>query len=174
MPIKVGINGFGRIGRCLLRAGLETKDINFVAVNDLTDAKTLAHLLKYDSLFGTLKENVRFESNAIFVGNREIKLLSGKDPGALDWSSYGTEIVVESTGQFTEGSEAREHIRGSVRKVIITAPAKHEDITLVLGVNESSYDPFRHSVISNASCTTNCLAPLVKVLHENFQTKKPG
>ncbi|MFZ0592778.1 MAG: type I glyceraldehyde-3-phosphate dehydrogenase [Bryobacteraceae bacterium] len=172
MPIKVGINGFGRIGRCLLRAGLETKDINFVAVNDLTDAKTLAHLLKYDSLFGTLKENVRFESNAIFVGNREIKLLSGKDPGALDWSSYGTEIVVESTGQFTEGSEAREHIRGSVRKVIITAPAKHEDITLVLGVNESSYDPFRHSVISNASCTTNCLAPLVKVLHENFQIQK--
>ncbi len=174
MAIKVGINGFGRIGRCLLRASLEREDIEFVAVNDLTDAKTLAHLLKYDSLFGPLKENVKFESNAIVVGNREIKLLSGKEPDALDWNSYGTEIVVESTGQFTEGSDARKHIRGSVKKVIITAPAKHEDITLVLGVNESSYDPLKHSVISNASCTTNCLAPLVKVLHENFQSKRPG
>ncbi|HEY7304867.1 MAG TPA: type I glyceraldehyde-3-phosphate dehydrogenase [Bryobacteraceae bacterium] len=172
MVIKVGINGFGRIGRCLLRASLGRNGIDFVAVNDLTDARTLAHLLKYDSLFGTLQENVRFESNAIIVGDRAIRLLSGRDPEALDWSSCGAEIVVESTGQFTEAAAARKHMRGSVRKVIITAPAKHEDITLVLGVNESSYDPSKHAVISNASCTTNCLAPLVKVLHENFQIQK--
>ena len=172
MAIKVGINGFGRIGRCLLRTGLGRDDIDFVAVNDLTDVRTLAHLLKYDSLFGTLKEDVRFESNAIIVGGHKIQLLSGRDPEALDWSSFGVEIVVESTGQFTEAEAARKHIRGTVKKVIITAPAKHEDVTLVLGVNESSYDPSKHAVISNASCTTNCLAPVVKVLHENFQSQK--
>lgn len=172
MAIKVGINGFGRIGRCLLRTSLSCEDIDFVAVNDLTDVRTLAHLLKYDSVFGTLKENIRVESNVIIVGDHKIPLLSGENPGALDWSSSGVEIVVESTGQFTEAEDARKHIRGTVKKVIITAPAKHEDVTLVLGVNESSYDPSKHAVISNASCTTNCLAPLAKVLHENFQIQK--
>jgi glyceraldehyde 3-phosphate dehydrogenase len=172
MVVKVGINGFGRIGRCLLRASLGREDIDIVAVNDLTDARTLAHLLKYDSLFGTLKGDVRSEPNAIIVGDRKIRLLSGRDPGTPDWSSSGAEIVVEATGQFTEAAAARKHIRGTVKKVIITAPAKHEDITLVLGVNEPSYDPARHSVISNASCTTNCLVPLVKVLHENLRIQK--
>lgn len=172
MAIKVGINGFGRVGRCLLRASLGCNDIDFVAVNDLTDARTLAHLLKYDSLFGTLKEDVRFESSAIMVGDCTIRFLSGKDPEMLDWSSQGAEIIVESTGQFTDAAEARKHIRGTVKRVIITAPAKHEDITVVLGVNESSYDPSKHTVISNASCTTNCLAPLAKVLHDNFQIQK--
>jgi glyceraldehyde 3-phosphate dehydrogenase len=172
MAVRIGINGFGRIGRCLVRASMGRGDIDFVAVNDLADARTLAHLLKYDSLFGTLKEDVRAESNAIIVGDHEIQLLSGRDPEALDWSSSGTEIVIESTGQFADAEAARKHIRGTVKKVIITAPAKHEDITLVLGVNDGSYDPTKHSVVSNASCTTNCLAPLVKVLHENFQIQK--
>ncbi|HEY7303794.1 MAG TPA: glyceraldehyde 3-phosphate dehydrogenase NAD-binding domain-containing protein [Bryobacteraceae bacterium] len=139
MAAKVGINGFGRIGRCFLRASLGREDIDFIAVNDLTDARTLAHLLEDDSIFGTLKENVRSEQNAIIAGDRKIRLLSGRDPEALDWSSSGAEIVVESTGQFTDATAARKHIRGTVEKVI-TAPAKHDDITLVLGVNEASYD----------------------------------
>lgn len=172
MAIKVGINGFGRIGRCLVRACLGSPEIEFVAVNDLTDTKTLAYLLKYDSLFGTLREPITVEPDAILVGRHRMRVFSEKDPRAIDWTSCGAEIVVESTGAFTDGEAARKHIRGSVKKVIITAPAKHEDITIVLGVNESMYDPKKHAVISNASCTTNCLAPLVRVLHENFHIEK--
>jgi glyceraldehyde 3-phosphate dehydrogenase (phosphorylating) len=172
MGIKVGINGFGRIGRCLVRARLTDEAIDFVAVNDLTDPKTLAHLLKYDSLFGTLRENIAVESDAITIGRHRMRVFSERDSEKIDWTSCGAEIVVEATGQFTDGDVARKHIRGSVKKVIITAPAKHEDLTIVLGVNEAAYNPAKHSVISNASCTTNCLAPLVKVLHDHFHIEK--
>jgi glyceraldehyde 3-phosphate dehydrogenase len=172
MAIKVGINGFGRIGRSLLRTCLGSSDIEFVAINDLTDTKTLAYLLKYDSLFGTLQEPITVEPGAIVVGSHRIRIFSEKDPRAIDWTSCGAGIVVEATGAFTDGEAARKHISGSVKKVIITAPAKHEDITIVLGVNEGMYDPEKHAVISNASCTTNCLAPLVRVLHENFHIEK--
>lgn len=172
MAIKVGINGFGRIGRCLVRACAGCEDIEFVAINDLTDTKTLAHLLKYDSLFGTFKEPITVEPNAIAIGRHRMRVFSEKDPDAIDWTSCGAEIVVESTGAFTDGEAARKHIGGNVKRVIITAPAKHEDITIVLGVNETMYDPAMHTVISNASCTTNCLAPVVRVLHENFNIEK--
>jgi glyceraldehyde 3-phosphate dehydrogenase len=172
MAVKVGINGFGRIGRCLVRACLVGEDIDFVAVNDLTDPKTLAHLLKYDSLFGTMREKIAVEPDAIIVGRHRMRVFSDRDPQAIDWTSCGAEIVIEATGQFTDGNAARKHIHGSVKKVIITAPAKHEDVTIVLGVNEGAYEPTKHSVISNASCTTNCLAPLVKVLHDNFHIEK--
>ena len=172
MAIRVGINGFGRIGRCLVRVCLGCEDVEFLAVNDLTDTKTLAHLLKYDSLFGILKEPITIERDAIIVGRRRMRVFSEKDPQAIDWTSCGAQIVIESTGAFTDGEAARKHIRGSVKKVIITAPAKREDITVVLGVNEKMYDPNRHAVISNASCTTNCLAPLVRVLHENLRIEK--
>jgi glyceraldehyde 3-phosphate dehydrogenase len=172
MAVKVGINGFGRIGRNVVRAGLNNPEIDFVAVNDLTDTKTLAHLVKYDSVLGQLHEPVKAEADAICVGNRRIKVFAIKDPAELDWTSVGAQIVVESTGRFTDAKDASKHLRGSVKKVIISAPAKNEDITIVLGVNEKMYDPKKHNVISNASCTTNCLAPLAKVIYEKFGIRK--
>src|SRR6185437_6830353 len=159
MPVKVGINGFGRIGRNVVRAALHNPEIEFVAVNDLTDTKTLAHLTKYDSVLGPLPEQVRVEGDCIVIGSREIKVFAIKDPAEIDWSSVGAEIVIESTGRFTDAKDASKHLRGTVKKVIISAPAKNEDITIVLGVNEGAYDPAKHNIISNASCTTNCLAP---------------
>jgi glyceraldehyde 3-phosphate dehydrogenase len=172
MSIKVGINGFGRIGRNVVRAGLNHPEIEFVAANDLTDVKTLSHLLKYDSILGQLKQDVRMEGDQIHVGKHKIKIFATKDPSEIDWPSLGVQVVVESTGRFTDGPQAGKHLRGTVKKVIISAPAKSEDITVVLGVNEDMYDPARHHVISNASCTTNCLAPVVKVLHEKFGVVK--
>src|SRR5205814_1023808 len=166
MAVKVGINGFGRIGRNVIRAGLHRKDVEFVAVNDLTDTKTLAHLLKYDSILGQLHEEISSDADAITIGDRKIKVFATKDPAELDWASVGAQIVVESTGRFTDAKDASKHLRGTVKKVIISAPAKNEDVTLVLGVNDGAYDPARHKIISNASCTTNCLAPVVKVLHD--------
>ncbi|HXE62517.1 MAG TPA: type I glyceraldehyde-3-phosphate dehydrogenase [Bryobacteraceae bacterium] len=172
MAVKVGINGFGRIGRNVVRAGMNNPNIEFVAVNDLTDVKTLAHLTKYDSLLGPMPEPVSVDGDTIVIGNRRIKVFAEKDPGLIDWSSVGAEIVIESTGRFVDKANASKHLRGSVKKVIISAPAKDEDITIVLGVNEKSYDPAKHHVVSNASCTTNCLAPLAKVLHEKFGIDK--
>ena len=168
MAVKVGINGFGRIGRNVLRTSLGDKDIDFVAVNDLTDTKTLAHLLKYDSVLGNLEEEISATENGIKVGADEFRVFSEKDPAAIDWESVGAEIVIESTGRFTKAEDARKHLRGTVKKVIISAPAKNEDITIVLGVNEEQYDAGAHNIISNASCTTNCLAPVAKVIHEKF------
>ncbi|MCS6953380.1 MAG: type I glyceraldehyde-3-phosphate dehydrogenase [Bryobacterales bacterium] len=172
MAIKVGINGFGRIGRNVVRAALANPNLEFVAVNDLTDTKTLAHLLKYDSVLGPLPQEVKAAGDCIVVDGKQIRVFSTKDPAALDWSSLGVEIVVESTGKFTDATQAKAHLRGTVKKVIISAPAKNEDVTLVLGVNDHMYDPARHHIVSNASCTTNCLAPLVKVLHDNFGVLK--
>src|SRR5436190_7656843 len=172
MAVKVGINGFGRIGRNVVRAGLHNPNIEFVAVNDITDTKTLAYLLKYDSVLGTLPETVTAESDAIRIGDKHLKVFAQKDPGELDWNSVGAQIVVESTGRFTEAKDASKHLRGTVKKVIISAPAKNEDITVVLGVNDDQYDPKKHNIISNASCTTNCLAPLVKVLFDTFGVQK--
>jgi glyceraldehyde 3-phosphate dehydrogenase len=172
MAVKVGINGFGRIGRNVVRAGLHRNDVEFVAVNDLTDTKTLAHLLKYDSVLGPLHEEVTADSDSITVGGKKIKVFATKDPAELDWASVGAQVVVESTGRFTDAKDAAKHLRGTVKKVIISAPAKGEDITLVLGVNDSAYDPAKHNIISNASCTTNCLAPVVKVLHEKWGIQK--
>lgn len=168
MAVKVGINGFGRIGRNIYRTAIGDPDIDFVAVNDLTDTKTLAHLLKYDSVLGNLDHNVTTTENGIKVENDEFRVFSQRDPAAIDWESVGAEIVIESTGLFTKAEDAKKHLHGSVKKVIISAPAKNEDITIVLGVNEESYDPAAHHVISNASCTTNCLAPVAKVVHEKF------
>src|SRR5712672_2829335 len=168
MPIKVGINGFGRIGRNIMRASLGNPAIEFVAVNDITDSKTLAHLLKYDSVLGNLHQKVTHTDDTIAVDGKSFKVFRTKDPGQIDWPSVGAEIVVESTGLFTTGADAAKHKRGSVKKVIISAPATGEDVTLVLGVNDKAYDPAKHHVISNASCTTNCLAPVAKVLHEKF------
>ena len=168
MAVKVGINGFGRIGRNIFRTALGDSDIDFVAVNDLTDTKTLAHLLKYDSVLGNLDHEITSTENGIKVDNEEFRVFSQRDPAAIDWESVGAEIVVESTGIFTKAEDAKKHMRGSVKKVIISAPAKNEDITIVLGVNEEKYDPAAHHVISNASCTTNCLAPVAKVVHEKF------
>src|SRR5580698_6070210 len=172
MPVKVGINGFGRIGRNVVRAALNNPEIEFVAVNDLTDTKTLAHMTKYDSLLGPLPEKVSVDGDFIVIGPRRIKVFAEKDPGLIDWSSLGAEIVIESTGRFVDKASASKHLRGTVKKVIISAPAKDEDITIVLGVNDSSYDASKHHVVSNASCTTNCLAPVVKVLHEKFGIEK--
>jgi glyceraldehyde 3-phosphate dehydrogenase (phosphorylating) len=172
MAVKVGINGFGRIGRNVVRAGLHRDDIEFVAVNDLTDTKTLAHLLKYDSVLGPLHEEVTHDADSITVGGKKIKVFAQKDPALLDWESVGAQIVIESTGRFTDANDAKKHLHGPVKKVIISAPAKNEDITIVLGVNDNMYDPAKHNIISNASCTTNCLAPLVKVLHESFGIQK--
>jgi glyceraldehyde 3-phosphate dehydrogenase len=172
MAIKVGINGFGRIGRNVVRAGLKNPNVEFVAANDLTDTKTLAHLLKYDSILGPLDAQVKAEADAILVDGKKIKIFATKDPAELDWASVGAEVVIESTGKFTNRDDAAKHLRGPVKKVIISAPAKNEDVTVVLGVNESMYDPAKHHVISNASCTTNCLAPVVKVLHETFGIEK--
>jgi glyceraldehyde 3-phosphate dehydrogenase len=168
LPVKVAINGFGRIGRNVVRAGLHRKDIEFVAVNDLTDTKTLAHLLKYDSVLGRLDAEVKIEPDGISVAGTKLKVFAERDPAKLDWNSVGAQIVVESTGHFTDATKAAAHLRGSVKKVIISAPASNEDVTLVLGVNDKMYDPAKHKVISNASCTTNCLAPVAKVLHEKF------
>jgi len=172
MPVKVGINGFGRIGRNLLRAALDEPAIEVVAVNDITDPKTLAHLLKYDSVFGIFAAQVGHGDDAITVNGKAIRVFKTKDPAELDWSSLGAEVVVESTGLFTKADDARKHLKGTVKKVIITAPAKGEDITIVLGVNERAYDPAKHHIISNASCTTNCLAPAAKVVHDNFKILK--
>jgi len=172
MPIKVGINGFGRIGRNVVRAGLNRTDIDFVAANDLTDTKTLAHLLKYDSILGPLHESVKIEGDAIVIGGKRIKIFATKDPAEIDWNSVGAQIVIESTGRFTDAKEASKHLRGSVKKVIISAPASNEDVTIVLGVNDNMYDSSKHKIISNASCTTNCLAPVVKVVHETFGIEK--
>jgi glyceraldehyde 3-phosphate dehydrogenase len=171
MAVKVGINGFGRIGRNILRTAISDPEIDFVAVNDLTDTRTLAHLLKYDSVMGNLDYKVSVDGDSIKVGNEKFKVFSEKSPAAIDWTSVGAEIVIESTGRFTEASEASAHLSGSVKKVVISAPAKNEDITIVLGVNEGSYDPAAHKIISNASCTTNCLAPVAKVIHDNFGIK---
>jgi len=168
MPIKVGINGFGRIGRNIMRTALDDRDIQFVAVNDITDSKTLAHLLKYDSILGNLPHKVTHTDDSIAVEGKSFKVFKVKDPGELDWASVGAEIVIESTGLFTKGADARRHLRGPVKKVIISAPATDPDHTLVLGVNDKTYDPAKHHVVSNASCTTNCLAPVAKVLHETF------
>jgi glyceraldehyde 3-phosphate dehydrogenase len=172
MSIKVGINGFGRIGRNVVRAGLHNPNIEFVAANDLTDTATLAHLLKYDSTLGMLHEDVKVEGDVISVGGKKIKIFATKDPAEIDWPSVGADVVVESTGRFTEAQDAKKHLRGSVKKVIISAPAKGEDITIVLGVNDSAYDKSKHHIVSNASCTKNCLAPVAKVLHETFGIEK--
>jgi glyceraldehyde 3-phosphate dehydrogenase len=168
MAVKVGINGFGRIGRNVVRAGLHRNDVEFVAVNDITDTKTLAHLLKYDSVLGPLTETVHADADSITIGDKKIKVFATKDPAQIDWNSLGAEVVVESTGFFTDAKDAVKHLHGSVKKVIISAPAKNEDVTIVLGVNDSAYDPAKHNIISNASCTTNCLAPVVKVIHDTF------
>ena len=168
MAVKVGINGFGRIGRNVFRTALGNPDIEFVAVNDLTTPATLAHLLKYDSILGNLKNEISVEGDSIVVDGKKIKVFAERDPAKLDWASVGAEIVVESTGFFTDATKANAHLGSTVKKVIISAPATNEDITLVLGVNSDKYDAAKHNVISNASCTTNCLAPVVKVLHDTF------
>ena len=172
MSIKVGINGFGRIGRNVVRAGLSNPEIEFVAANDLTDTKTLAHLFKYDSILGQLKSEISADGDRIRVGNKSIRIFATKEPSEIDWPGLGVQVVVESTGRFTDGKDAAKHLRGSVKKVIISAPAKHEDVTIVLGVNDGMYDAAKHNIISNASCTTNCLAPVVKVLNDEFGIEK--
>jgi glyceraldehyde 3-phosphate dehydrogenase len=169
MAIKVGINGFGRIGRNVLRTSLHDPNLEFVAVNDLTDPKTLAHLLKYDSVLGNLPNQVSAGADSITVDGKVIKVFKEKDPAALPWESVGAQVVIESTGRFTDANEAKKHMRGSVKKVIISAPATNEDITVVLGVNHENYDGAKHHIVSNASCTTNCLAPIAKVIHDEFK-----
>jgi glyceraldehyde 3-phosphate dehydrogenase len=169
MAIRVGINGFGRIGRNVLRVSLQDSNLEFVAVNDLTDPKTLAHLLKYDSILGNLPHTITAGADSISVDGKPIKVFKEKDPAALPWESVGAQVVLESTGRFTNAEDAKKHLRGTVKKVIISAPAKNEDVTIVLGVNEQVYDPAKHHIISNASCTTNCLAPVAKVVHDNFK-----
>ncbi|MCZ7625518.1 MAG: type I glyceraldehyde-3-phosphate dehydrogenase [Candidatus Methylomirabilota bacterium] len=168
MAIKAAINGFGRIGRNAFRAALADPELEFVAVNDITDAKTLAHLLKYDSVHGALDVEVQAKESAIVVDGREIKVFAQRDPAALPWKDLGIQVVVESTGRFTDKAGASKHLQAGAKKVIISAPAKDPDITIVLGVNEAMYDPAKHAVISNASCTTNCLAPIAKVVMEQF------
>jgi glyceraldehyde 3-phosphate dehydrogenase len=168
MAVKVGINGFGRIGRNIFRSALGNKDIEFVAVNDLTTPATLAHLLKYDSILGNLPNQVSHTENSLTVDGKTIKVFAERDPAKLDWASVGAEIVIESTGFFTDAEKAKAHLGSTVKKVIISAPASNEDLTVVLRVNEGKYDPAKHNIISNASCTTNCLAPVVKVLHDTF------
>src|ERR1700719_3505219 len=168
MAVKVGINGFGRIGRNVLRAALGNSEIDFVAVNDLTSPATLAHLLKYDSILGNLPNEIGVDGDYIVVDGKKIKVFAERDPAKLDWASVGAQVVVESTGFFTDAEKAKAHLGTTVKKVIISAPASNEDITIVLGVNDDKYDAARHNVISNASCTTNCLGPVVKVLHDTF------
>ena len=168
MAVKIGINGFGRIGRLVLRASMGNPDVEVVAVNDLSDAKTMAHLLKYDSVHGTLPNEVTYGDDYIAVDGKKIVVNAKADPAQIPWGREGAEIVVESTGRFTDADKAKAHLAGGARKVIISAPAKHEDITIVMGVNEDKYDPAKHTIISNASCTTNCLAPFTKVLLDNF------
>lgn len=171
MTTKVGINGFGRIGRNVFRAALANPEVEIVAVNDLTDAKTLAHLLKYDSIHGTLNAEVQAQDGNLVVNGKVIKVLAERDPANLPWGTLGVQVVVESTGRFTDGDKAAAHLKAGAKKVIISAPAKGEDITIVMGVNHDKYDAAKHHVISNASCTTNCLAPFAKVLHEKFGIK---
>jgi glyceraldehyde 3-phosphate dehydrogenase len=168
MAVKVAINGFGRIGRNVLRASLNDPNIDIVACNDLTDPKTLAHLLKYDSILGNLKQNISATADGIQVEGKTVKVFAEKDPAKIPWESVGAQVVIESTGRFTNAEDAKKHMRGAVKKVIISAPGKGEDITIVLGVNEDKYDPSKHNIISNASCTTNCLAPVAKVVNDNF------
>ncbi len=172
MSIRVGVNGFGRIGRVFFRAALEARDIEVVGVNDLADAKTLAHLLKHDSVHGNLAAEVVAKDGAIFVNGREVRVLALKDPGSLPWKELGVDVVVESTGLFVDTATASKHIQAGAKKVIITAPAKDPDVTLVLGVNEKMYDPAKHRIVSNASCTTNCLATTAKVLDDAFGIKR--
>lgn len=168
MSVRVGINGFGRIGRNIYRASLGDPEVEFVAVNDITDPKTLAHLLRYDSILGNLKSSVGHTDDCLQVGEKNLRVFAERDPGKIDWDSVGAQVVVESTGLFTHAADARKHLRGGVKKVIISAPAKEEDVTLVLGVNDGVYDPAKHHILSNASCTTNCLAPVAKVVNDNF------
>jgi glyceraldehyde 3-phosphate dehydrogenase len=168
MAIRVGINGFGRIGRNILRAALHDKDVEFVAVNDITDAATLGHLLKYDSILGNLPDEVKVEGDAIKVAGRSIKVLAVKDPGSLPWKDLGVDYAIESTGLFTDADKAKAHLAAGAKKVIISAPAKGEDFTVVMGVNHEKYDPKAHHIVSNASCTTNCLGPVAKVLVDSF------
>jgi len=172
MAIKVGINGFGRIGRNIMRAALAHHDVDIVAVNDITDAATLAHLLKYDSVLGNLSVPVSATGDTIQVGSDQFKVLASKDPAALPWKDLGVDIVFECTGKFTKRDDAAKHLAAGARKVIITAPATNPDVTVVLGVNDGDYDPAKHHIVSNASCTTNCVAPLAKVLHQSFGLKK--
>jgi glyceraldehyde 3-phosphate dehydrogenase len=172
MAVRVGINGFGRIGRNIMRAALGDKDIDFVAVNDLTSAATLAHLLKYDSVLGNLDAKVEARKDAIAVDGDEFKVLSMRDPAQLPWKDLGVDVVFESTGLFTNRDDAAKHVAAGAKKVVITAPAKGPDLTVVLGVNDDKYDPGKHQIISNASCTTNCLAPLAKVIHQRFGIRK--
>jgi glyceraldehyde 3-phosphate dehydrogenase len=172
MPVKVGINGFGRIGRNIMRAALDDKDIDFVAVNDLTSAHTLAHLLKYDSVLGNLDAKVEADEDSISVDGDAFKVLSVRDPAQLPWKDLGVDVVFESTGLFTNRDAAAKHLAAGAKRVVITAPAKGPDITVVIGVNDDKYDPAKHRIISNASCTTNCLAPLAKVIHQKFGIKK--
>ncbi|MGH9763088.1 MAG: type I glyceraldehyde-3-phosphate dehydrogenase, partial [Blastocatellia bacterium] len=171
MSVKVGINGFGRIGRNVFRAALGSKDVEFVAVNDITDTGTLAHLLKYDSVLGNLDAEVKAGDGSISVNGKSFNVFKETDPAKLDWESVGAQVVIESTGLFTKKEDASKHLRGGVKKVLISAPAKNEDVTIVLGVNDDKYNPKEHHVVSNASCTTNCLAPVAKVLHDNFTIK---
>lgn len=168
MTVKVGINGFGRIGRLVFRSALKNPGVEIVGVNDLTDAKTLAHLLKYDSVHGIFDANVKAADNAIIVNGKEIKVSAEKDPAALPWKALGVQVAVESTGRFTKRADAAKHLDAGAKKVVISAPGKEEDITIVLGVNQDKYDPANHHVISNASCTTNCLAPFAKVVNDKF------
>jgi glyceraldehyde 3-phosphate dehydrogenase len=168
MAVKVGINGFGRIGRNVFRASLGNPDIEFVAVNDLTDPKTLAHLLKYDSILGNLPNDISAGADFISVDGKQIKVFAERDPAKLPWADVGAQVIVESTGHFTDATKAKAHLGPTVKKVIISAPATNEDVTLVLGVNDGKYDAAKHNVISNASCTTNCLAPVVKVMQDTF------
>ena len=172
MGIRVGINGFGRIGRNIMRAALGNRDIEFVAVNDITNAQTLAHLLKYDSILGNLDASIRATGDSIQIDDRGFKVLSQRDPAELPWKDLGVEIVFESTGLFTTRAAAAKHLSAGAKKVIITAPAKGPDLTIVLGVNDDRYDPGTHQIISNASCTTNCLAPMAKVLHDRFRIRR--
>ncbi len=172
MAIKVGINGFGRIGRNIMRAALSDTNLDFVAVNDLTDAKTLAHLLKYDSVLGNLDRSIQATGDAISVDGEQFKVLSEKDPAQLPWKDLGVDVVFECTGRFTKRDDAAKHLTAGAKKVIITAPATNPDVTIVLGVNDHAYDKSKHHIISNASCTTNCLAPLAKVVHESFTINK--
>jgi len=172
MSVRVGVNGFGRIGRVFFRTALESKDIEVVGVNDLADAKTLAHLLKYDSVHGVLDAEVSAKGEAIFVDGREIRVCALKDPATLPWKELGVDVVVESTGVFRDTASTSKHLQAGAKKVIITAPAKDPDVTLVLGVNEGAYEPTRHRIISNASCTTNCLATIAKVLDDTFGIKR--
>ncbi|MDQ0157072.1 type I glyceraldehyde-3-phosphate dehydrogenase [Robertmurraya andreesenii] len=172
MAVKVGINGFGRIGRIVFRAALKNPNIEVVAVNDLTDANMLAHLLKYDSVHGILDEDVTVEGDSIVVGGKKVKVIAERDPAQLGWGDLGVEVVVESTGRFTKRADAAKHLEAGAKKVVISAPASDEDITIVMGVNNDKYDPANHHVISNASCTTNCLAPFAKVLNDKFGIKR--